>query len=114
MPKIINDLLDFGHRHRVYGFLSRAFGHGAFVGVQLGVGSQVQVWIVELSVDILSWQFSLAAFLDDIQHRCGCSHHEYLTFLNIVVTCAASPCTWFSHVPWRGVTPAITISTPSP
>src|SRR5947209_16955251 len=114
MPQIVNDLVDFRHRHGVHSFRRDSRSHCTFVGIQLGVRPQVQQWVVELSVDILQRELSLAALLDDIQHGCGCSHLEYLTFLNIVVTCAASPCTWLSHVPWRGVTSAITISTPSP
>ncbi len=100
MPKILNDLVDFRQCHRVYCFRCRALGHRTFVGVQFRVGSQVQFRIVELSVEILDWECSLPAFLDDIQHGCGCSHHEYLAFLNIVVTCAAWPCARPSRAPW--------------
>ena len=96
-PKIVNDPVDFRQCHRVYGFRSWSPGHGTFVGIQLGVGPQVQVWVVELSVEILEWEFALAAFLDDIQHGCGCSHHEYLTcseyrgHLRCFALCAAFP-----------------------
>jgi hypothetical protein len=47
--------VDFRHGHGVYGFRRGARRHCTFVGVQLGVGSQVQVWVVELSVDVLEW-----------------------------------------------------------
>jgi hypothetical protein len=69
VPKIVDDLVDFRHGHGVYRFRCGAWRQCALVGVQLGVGPQVQVWVVELSVDVLEWQFALAALLDDIQHR---------------------------------------------
>jgi hypothetical protein len=61
MPKFLNELVDFRQCHSVYCLRCRALGHCTFVGVQFRVGSQAQAWVVELSVDILDWKFSLAA-----------------------------------------------------
>lgn len=95
-----SDPVDFRQCHRVYCFRCPTLRHCPLVGAQFRVSSQVQFRVVELSVEILNWEFSLPAFLDDIQHGCGCSHHEYLAFLNIVAICAALPWARFSRAPW--------------
>jgi hypothetical protein len=53
MAKIVDEVLDFLQFHSVYGFSIASWRHGSVVGVQTGVGAQVERRIVQESVHVL-------------------------------------------------------------
>ena len=58
-----------------------AGGHRTVVAVDSPVGTQVQVAVEQLAIDVLQRQPSSATFADDSQDRFGVSHLAYLDVL---------------------------------
>ena len=67
MAEIVDEFLNFLQFHPVYGLSVAASGHGSVVGIQTGIGPQVQRRIVQQSIDVLQRQSAFASFMDDIQ-----------------------------------------------
>src|SRR5207245_6006843 len=78
LAKKRDDPVDFRQGHAVGSFLSGPWGHRAVVVIKMSVGAQIQVWVVELSIEVFQGQSSFAAFVDDAQDGCGCAHLAYL------------------------------------
>src|SRR6266704_3005544 len=67
MTKVVNEFLDFRHRHPVHRFRCRSWCHGAFIRIEASIGHQIQPWIVELSIHVFPWQSLLATFSNDTE-----------------------------------------------
>src|SRR4029453_2867095 len=107
-----DDGLDLPPGHPIHRFRGRPRCQCALVRVELGVGAQVQVRVVQLAIEGLHRQATAAAVLNDSQYRFGSSHLAFLTIPAYRVTCPTSPCERLSRPPWWGVTPTTTIGTP--
>jgi len=57
----------------------RAIIQGSLIGVQVGVGPQVQVLVVELPVEVFHRQSLLSAFSENAKDSVSVSHLEYLS-----------------------------------
>src|SRR5207253_9457186 len=74
VAEILNDLPDLFERHGICRFLCRASGHRAGIGVDASVGSQVEMWVGELPIEIVYRSSSFAAILKHTKDVFGCSH----------------------------------------
>src|SRR2546421_10743136 len=86
MAKIVNDPVNLCERHGISGFRCRAWSHCAIVGVDASVGSEVEVWVVELPIEVIYWNSSFASIMKHTKYFCGCSH----------ITCS-SEVIWYEH-----------------
>src|ERR671932_112341 len=73
-----DDGVDFRSCHAVHGLRCRSWGERAVVWVEFGVGTQVQVWVVQVSVDIFERQSTLPAVSNDLQYCFGVTHLAHL------------------------------------
>src|SRR5690348_8186067 len=78
IAQIVNERLDFRPAHAVDGFWGRTRCHGALVGVQAPIGTQIQLRVVEERVYPLQRQSSSAAVANDGQYRFSVLHSAYL------------------------------------
>src|SRR5260370_23401617 len=53
IAQIINDRLNFLDGHSVYCLFGTSWRHGSIIGIQTPIGPQIQIWIVQLSIDVL-------------------------------------------------------------
>jgi hypothetical protein len=101
-------------RHAVRGLPGDPGRHRTGVGVDAPVSQQIQLRVEQLPIQSFDRQSFLTAPSDDVQHRLGALHYAYLPALDLVTTCAPSPCSRLSRPPRQVVTPATTTGTPSP
>jgi len=80
MTEVVNEAGDLCPAHAVHGFTSCTWRQRPLVGIQAGVGKQVQVRVVQQGVDPLERQSSLAAISNDAQQRFSVLHLAYLAF----------------------------------
>src|SRR6516162_11008476 len=120
MPPFVSDCFDnLGNlflRHTIHGFFRCPWCHSALIFVQLGVCSQVHVWVKHLTVHVIQWELALASVLDNVQDRFGCSHLAYLCVLSIGnLPPFAMGVFFYSSYPSRGrlSRPQTTIEAPS-
>src|SRR5262249_31392926 len=78
LAKKRDDPVDVRQGHAVGCFLSGSWGQRAVVVIQTSVGAQIQVWVVELAIEVFQGQSSFAAFVDDALVVCGCALLAYL------------------------------------
>jgi hypothetical protein len=78
IPEEIDGFLDLPHRHAIHGFSCSPLGHRAGVSVDPPVCPQVEVRIVESSLDVPQVFPFLATIPDDGQRRFGVLHVAYL------------------------------------
>ena len=83
MTQGVDERGDFGQGQRSHGFTRGSWGHRPGVGRQPGVGPQVQVWVVELSVEVSQRPPALAAISDDTQDSVGSTHLAPLSAIGI-------------------------------
>ncbi len=86
------DLLDLFLGHAIGGFLAYPRRHRPLVGVDVAVGSQVQVLVEHLPVQLRARQALPAALAENAQYHFGFLHCASLMVLNRSVACAPSPC----------------------
>jgi len=75
----LDDLVDLRLGHAVCGFCAGARRHRALVGVDPPVGQQVQLFVEQLPVHLVTWQAFPAALAEDSKYRFGVLHYAYLT-----------------------------------
>ena len=86
--------LNGAHGHTIHGFWCGAWRHRSFIGVNACVGSDVQVWIEELSIQILYRRPSFASVVKHTKNSCGWSHLSCSSLCSGMNSfCAPSPCT---------------------
>lgn len=73
-----DDRSDLLQGHPIHGLVRRAFGHRTLVAVDATIGTEVEVWVIEPSIDILQVQSFPASLLNDRQRRFGVLHVAYL------------------------------------
>ncbi len=80
VPQPVDDRIDLPPRHPVHGLCRCAPGHRPRIAVDPTVGPQVEVRVVELSIDILQVETLLASLTNDGEDRFGVTHLAYLDF----------------------------------
>src|SRR4030095_1718654 len=64
-------------------FLRLTGGQCSVVCTQAGIGPEIHVWVIELSVHIFQWKPSFASVLNNSEECFGGSHLAYLDILSI-------------------------------
>src|SRR5438093_1760398 len=83
MAEVVDERRDFRQGHGIHGFRCAAWGHGSVVGIQPGIGPEVEFRVIQLSVEVSQWYPSLATFSDDTQDSFGAPHLAYLSAVGI-------------------------------
>ena len=83
ISKLIDNPVDFPHRHSIHGFGCHPLGHGPVVTIEPTVGVKEQLRFEQLSIDISQRQPSPTALLDDVKYRFGVTHLAHLPVLYI-------------------------------
>src|SRR5437868_5982228 len=83
MSQMFDERRDLLLGHAVHGFRGYAVGQGSIIAIDPTVGTEVEVRVEELSVDVLQNQPSLATISDDAQDRLGVTHLAYLLVLGL-------------------------------
>ena len=65
MTEVVYDRCDFPCGHAIHCFAGCSLSHCSFVGVQTSIGSQIQVRVIQLSIDVFQRQLLSATFLND-------------------------------------------------
>jgi hypothetical protein len=60
-----------------------ASGQCPVVFTQAGIGPEIHVWVIELSVHIFQWKPSFASVLNNSEECFGCAHLAYLDLLSM-------------------------------
>jgi hypothetical protein len=111
MTDKVNHGFDFLTRHSIYSFSCGVWRHCPIIRVQTRICTEVELWIVELSIQILYWSSLFSAFSDDTQDCCGVLQFRIPRFTEYLGPCAPLPCTPLSGAPWWDVIPTTHMGT---